>query len=79
MKKKNKMKKKDHEEDEEHADEETNEEACDDLILFSSCCVPCVSLTEHLERHSQDLGTSASHGSGVPRIFFFSAPKVRGH
>ena len=28
-------------------------------------------LTEHLQRHCQDLGTSASHGSGVSRLCFF--------
>lgn len=75
-------KKKEHEEDEEHADEETYEEACEwwpNVVLLLLCPMCFTPLTEHLERHCQDLGASASHGSGVPRIFFGTAPKVRGH
>ena len=64
-------KKKEHEEDEEHEDEETNEEACDDLMLFSSFCVPCVSLhSRNISRGiAKTLGQVLRMGQVCP-VFF---------
>ena len=45
--------------------------AFNDLMLFSFSETHVFHSTEHLERHCQDLGTSASHGSGVSPYFFF--------